>query len=81
MNLLSWALAQFLKTEEPGKQVRQLFFKIAEQLDLDTFLIYLRDMETGALRLDAPAGTFRWSQKRTLLIVLSCRLQHRSHGK
>ena len=33
--ILSWALAHFLKTEEPRKTVRQLFFKIAEYLDFD----------------------------------------------
>src|SRR5690606_31267248 len=36
--VLSWALAHLLKTEQPRKAVRQLFFKIAELLDLDTFL-------------------------------------------
>ncbi len=54
--LLSWALAQLLKTEQPRKSVRQLFFKIAEHLDFDTFLIYLRDVETGTLYLDASGG-------------------------
>ncbi len=54
--LLSWALAQLLKTEQPRKAVRQLFFKIAEHLDFDTFLIYLRDVETGNLQLDASGG-------------------------
>jgi PAS domain S-box-containing protein len=54
--LLSWALAQLLKTGQPRKEVRQLFFKIAEQLDFDTFLIYLRDIETGVLNLDAAGG-------------------------
>jgi signal transduction histidine kinase len=54
--LLSWALAELLKTEQPRKAVRQLFFKIAEQLDFDTFLIYLRDPETGKSTLDAAGG-------------------------
>jgi PAS domain S-box-containing protein len=54
--LLSWSLAQLLKTEQPRKTVRQLFFKIAEQLDFDSFLIYLRDAETGKLCLDASGG-------------------------
>jgi PAS domain S-box-containing protein len=54
--LLSWALAHLLKTEEPRKAVRQLFFKIAEQLDFDTFIIYLRDAETGQLNLEAVGG-------------------------
>jgi PAS domain S-box-containing protein len=54
--LLSWALAHLLKTEQPRKAVRQLFFKIAEHIDFDTFLIYLRDLETGQLTLDAVGG-------------------------
>ncbi len=54
--LLAWALAHLLKTEEPRKAVRQLFFKIAEHLDFDTFFIYLRDLETGHLKLEAVGG-------------------------
>lgn len=54
--LLSWALAQLLKTEAPRNAVRQLFFKVVEQLDFDSFLIYLRDPESGSLTLDAFGG-------------------------
>jgi PAS domain S-box-containing protein len=61
--LISWALAHLLKTDQPRKSVRQLFFKIAEHLDLDTFLVYLRDPETGALSLDAAGGVPVESEK------------------
>ena len=44
---LSWALAHFLKSEEPRKTIRQLFFKIAEHLDFDTFLVYFKNPDTG----------------------------------
>jgi len=54
--LLSWALAHLLKTEQPRKAIRQIFFKIAEQLDFNGFLIYLRDLETGDLHLHAAGG-------------------------
>ncbi len=54
--LLSWALAHLLETEQPRKAVRQLFFKIAEQLDFDTFLIYFLDLETGKLSLETVGG-------------------------
>src|SRR5436309_9807921 len=54
--LLSWALAHLLNTDQPAKAIRQLFFKVAEQLDFDTFLIYLRDLETGQLTLEAMGG-------------------------
>ncbi len=54
--LLSWALAQLLKTDQPRRAVRPLFFKVVEQLDFDAFVVYLRDAETGILRLDAMGG-------------------------
>src|SRR6185295_16129506 len=61
--LLSWALAHLLKTEQPRKAVRELFFKIAEQLDFDTFLIYLRNLETGETSLEAVGGVAVESEK------------------
>lgn len=61
--LLSWTLGQLLKTQHPRGEVRQLFFKIAEQLDFDTFLIYLRNVETGALELDSVGGIHPDSEK------------------
>jgi signal transduction histidine kinase len=54
--VLSWALAHFLKSDEPRKSVRQLFFKIAEHLDFDTFLLYIRDADTGALSFYTSGG-------------------------
>lgn len=61
--LLSWILAQLLKTQQPRREVRQLFFKIVEQLDFDAFLIYFTDIETGALALDATGGIPPGSEK------------------
>jgi PAS domain S-box-containing protein len=61
--LLSWTLAHLAKTEQPRKAVRQLFFKIAEHLDFDTFLVYIRDFETGQLNLDAVGGVPLESEK------------------
>jgi len=54
--LLSRVLTHLLKAERPRKAVRTLLFKIAEQLDLDTFLLYLRDPDTGHLNLEALGG-------------------------
>ena len=54
--ILSWASAHLLESEQPRKTIRQLFFKIAENLDFDTFLLYLRDIETGILGLYASGG-------------------------
>jgi PAS domain S-box-containing protein len=49
--ILSWASAHLLESERPRKTIRQLFFKVAEHLDFDTFFLYLRDAETGILGL------------------------------
>ncbi len=54
--LLSWTLAQLLNSDRPRKEVRQLFFKVVEQLDLDTFLVYFGDVPAGTLTLDAAGG-------------------------
>src|ERR1700760_1354986 len=54
--ILSWALAFLLNAEDPKKSIRQLFFKIAEYLDFDTFLLYFRDVDTGNLVLYATGG-------------------------
>lgn len=53
--MLSWALGHLLKTEDPRSSIRQLFFKMAEHLELDTFLLYLNDSE-GNLRLHTLGG-------------------------
>lgn len=54
--ILSWTSAHLLKSEEPWNTMRQLFFKIAEHLDFDTFFFYLRDAESGILGLYASGG-------------------------
>lgn len=61
--LLSWTLAHLLKSDEPWKTMRQLFFKIAEHMDFDTFFFYLRDVETGSLGLYASGGVPPDSEK------------------
>ena len=54
--VLSWALVHLLKSDEPRKTARQLFFKIAEHLDFDTFFLYLRDFNGGAVTLYTAGG-------------------------
>ncbi len=54
--LLSWTLAQLLNSYRPRKEIRQLFFKVAEQLDFDTFLVYFGDVPAGTLTLDSMGG-------------------------
>ena len=53
---LSWALFHLLKADEPRKIVRQLFFKIAELLDFDTFFLYLRDFGSDTVKLYEAGG-------------------------
>lgn len=61
--ILSWSLAQLMMSEAPWKTMRQLFFKIAEYMDLDTFLLYLRDPDTGIFYLYTAGGVTPESEK------------------
>jgi PAS domain S-box-containing protein len=54
--VLSWALVHLLQSDEPRKTVRQLFFKIAEHLEFDTFFLYLREVGTGTIKLYMAGG-------------------------
>jgi len=54
--MLSWTLGHLLRSGDPRKMMRQIFFKIAENLDFDTFIMYLRDMDTGVLSLYTAGG-------------------------
>lgn len=54
--LHSWTLAQLLNSDRPRKEIRQLFFKVAEQLDFDTFLVYFGDVQAVTLTLNAAGG-------------------------
>jgi PAS domain S-box-containing protein len=54
--VLSWALVHLLKSDEPRKTIRQLFFKIAEHLDFDTFFLYLQDIQGGPIKLYTAGG-------------------------
>ncbi len=62
--VLSWALSHFLKSSEPRKTVRRLFFKIAEHLDFDSFFLYLRDVKSGQITLYTSGGISKELQKR-----------------
>lgn len=54
--ILSWALVNLLTIEEPCKTVRQLFFKIAQHLEFDTFCLYLREPGSPTFGLAAAGG-------------------------
>ncbi|HEY3853304.1 MAG TPA: ATP-binding protein [Verrucomicrobiae bacterium] len=63
LEILSWILAQLMMSDAPWKTMRQLFFKIAENMDLDTFLLYLRDPDTGVIYLYTAGGVSPESEK------------------
>ncbi len=63
LEILSWILAQLMTSDAPWKTMRQLFFKIAEHMDLDTFLLYLRDPDTGVFNLYTAGGVSPESEK------------------
>src|ERR1700761_5530114 len=73
---LSWALVHLLKSEEPRKTVRQLFFKIAEHLDFDTFFLYLREPETGLVRLYTSGGVSEQLKERFIDYNLLANVAH-----
>jgi len=54
--VLSWALVHLLKSDEPRKTIRQLFFKIAENLDFDTFFLYLQESQGSPIKLYTAGG-------------------------
>lgn len=54
--ILSWALAHLLKADEPRRVTRELFCKVAEHLDFDTYLLYLLDRADGAFKLSSAGG-------------------------
>lgn len=61
--ILSWVLVHLLRSDEPRKTARQLFFKVAELLDFDTFFLYLRELESGAVKLYTSGGISEDLQK------------------
>ncbi len=54
--VLSWASAHLLASDQPMRSIRELFFKIAAQFDFDAYLLYLPEANGGALQLHASGG-------------------------
>jgi len=77
---LSWALAHFLKSNEPRKTVRDLFFKLAEHLDFDSFFLYLREMESGVVRLYTVGGLSKELQARFIDYPLLVNVAHENEA-
>jgi PAS domain S-box-containing protein len=54
--ILSWALAHLLKSDDPRRVSRELFCKVAAHLDFDAYMLYLMDEDGSTFRLSAAGG-------------------------
>ena len=54
--MLSWALAHLLKAEDPRRTTRDVFCKVAEYLDFDTYCLHLYDEASDSFRLSSTGG-------------------------
>jgi signal transduction histidine kinase len=54
--VLAWALAHLLKTEDPSRIIREVFCKVAEHLDFDSYLFHLFEPESATFKLHASGG-------------------------
>jgi signal transduction histidine kinase len=54
--ILSWALAHLLASLHPRQSIRDLFCKIVEHYDWDTYLLYLRNPDGKTLKLHGAGG-------------------------
>lgn len=61
--ILSWALAHLLKSDDPRRVSRELFYKIAAHRDFDAYLLFLRDGANGPFRLSAAGGLTREAEE------------------
>ena len=68
--ILSWALGHLLKSGEPRRTMREVFYKVAEFLDFDMYLLYLFE-PGGVLKLHAEGGISPELQKEITLIGTS----------
>jgi signal transduction histidine kinase len=54
--ILAWALAHLIEAEDPRRITREVFCKVAEYLDFDTYLLHLYDAEAAIFRLHSAGG-------------------------
>jgi signal transduction histidine kinase len=54
--ILAWALAHLLKSEDPWRVTREVFCKVAEHLDFDSYILHLFDPATETLKLQSCGG-------------------------
>lgn len=54
--VLSWALAHLLKAEDSRRTTRDVFCKVAEHLDFDTYCLHLYSPQTDSYHLSSSGG-------------------------
>jgi PAS domain S-box-containing protein len=54
--VLAWALAHLLKAEDPRRIIREVFCKVAEHLDLDSYFLHLFDPGPAVFKLQDSGG-------------------------
>ncbi len=54
--VLAWALAHLMKAQDPRRITRDVFCKIAERLDFETYILHLYDPEAAAFKLQSAGG-------------------------
>jgi PAS domain S-box-containing protein len=54
--ILAWALAHLIEAEDPRRITREVFCKVAEHLDFDTYLLHLYEPETATFRFHSGGG-------------------------
>lgn len=71
--VLSWALAHLLKAEDSRRTTRDVFLKVAEHLDFDTYCLHLYEPETNSYRL-ASSGGITQDQESEIQIIPATRV-------
>jgi signal transduction histidine kinase len=68
--ILAWALAHLMKAEDPRRITREVFCKIAEHLDFDSYLLHLFEPESSTFKLHSSGG-IEPEQERLVHVVSS----------
>lgn len=54
--ILAWALAHLMRASDPRRITREVFCKVAEHLDFDSYLLHLFDPQASIFKLQSSGG-------------------------
>jgi signal transduction histidine kinase len=54
--ILAWALAHLMRADDPRRITREVFCKVAEHLDFDSYMLHLFDPQTSTFKLNSSGG-------------------------